>query len=404
MTDTVSPEAELGRPLAGLRVIDCSRVLAGPFCGSILADFGADVVRVEHPTPKDEVRVWQPARNGYSAAFLAVNHSKRSLALDLSRPQGAAILRRLLEQADVLIENFRPGTLERYGIDMAALRHDNPRLIHCAVRAFPAGCAAEGLPGYEASIQAYSGIMSVTGEHDGRPVRCGASVVDLSTGLMSVIAVLSALRDRDRTGRGQYVEPALLRTASNLLAYQIAGYHLDGSMPQRRGSGHDMLVPYRAFDCADGPLFIAAGNDRLWGLLCDVLKLRDANNAVPLPALKERLANRAAVDTMVETATRGWNRLALMEALKAIGIPSAPVNTIADYVADETLRSAGVLDAIAVPELGEITLAGRLFGGEAPPPRRRPAPRIGEHSDAILKAFGVDDREVAELKREGIVR
>src|SRR5688572_21837868 len=234
------PEAPVGArgPLHGIRVVDASRVLAGPFCGSLLADLGADVIRVEHPTKLDEVRTWAPARNGISAAFAAVNHSKRSVVADLTQPAGLEIVRRLLATADVLIENFRPGTLERLGLDKAALKGINERLIHCAIRAFPAGTAAEGLPGYEAYLQAYSGIMSVTGEHDGDPVRCGVSVVDLGTGMASTIAILAALRERDRTGLGQYVEPALLRTATNMLNYQIAGYSMSGKEPQRHGSGH----------------------------------------------------------------------------------------------------------------------------------------------------------------------
>jgi len=399
MTEQTRP----GRPLDGIRVVDASRVIAGPFCGSILADLGADVVRVEHPTPKDEVRSWKPVKNGYAAAFFAVNHSKRSLAVDLTKPQGAAILHKLLKTADVFLENFRPGTLERYGVDVTAVRVANPGLIHCAVRAFPAGCAAERLPGYEASIQAYSGIMSITGEHDGDPCRCGASVVDLGTGLVSVIAILSALRDRDSTGHGQYVEPALLRTATNLLTYQIAGYFMDGSLQQRRGSGHEALTPYRAYPCSDGMLFIGAGNDRLWSILCKVLVL-SPEGEVPFAKLADRIAHREKIDAMIVATASTWKRAALLEALTDAGIPSSPVNTIADYVNEPTLHAAGVLDKIDVDGLGEVVLPGAIFGSEGAPPQRRPAPRIGEHSAEILAALGVKDAELADLKAQGIVQ
>ena len=195
-------------PLAGIRVIDASRVLAGPYCGSLLADLGADVIRVEHPTKRDEVHTWAPVRNGLSATYAAVNHSKRGIALDLALPGGLEVFRRLLRNADVLIENFRPGTLDRLGLTREVLRDLNAKLIYCAIRAFPSGTAAEDLPGYESSVQAYSGIMSVTGDPDGDPVRCGVSCVDIGTGMASTIAVLAALRERDLTGKGQYVEPA----------------------------------------------------------------------------------------------------------------------------------------------------------------------------------------------------
>jgi crotonobetainyl-CoA:carnitine CoA-transferase CaiB-like acyl-CoA transferase len=398
------PEAPVGArgPLHGIRIIDASRVLAGPFCGSLLADLGADVIRVEHPTKLDEVRTWAPARNGISAAFAAVNHSKRSVVADLTQPAGLEIVRRLLATADVLIENFRPGTLERLGLDKAALKGINERLIHCAIRAFPAGTAAEGLPGYEASLQAYSGIMSVTGEHDGDPVRCGVSVVDLGTGMASTIAILAALRERDRTGLGQYVEPALLRTATNLLNYQIAGYTLANTLPQRFGSGHDALVPYKSFQCADGALFIAAGNDRLWARLCDVLPLRAAADPLPFPALATRIANRARVNDLVGAAIAGRRRQDVLDALIAAGIPCAPVNTVGEYASDASLVEAGVLEKVRVSDQ-DIALAGPLFAADFLPRARSSPPAHGEHTEDVLQSLGFDAAEIAKLREHGVV-
>jgi len=389
-------------PLHGIRVVDASRVLAGPFCGSLLADLGADVIRVEHPTKLDEVRTWAPARNGISAAFAAVNHSKRSVVADLSQPAGLEILRRLLATADVLIENFRPGTLERLGLDKAALHGINERLIHCAIRAFPAGTAAEGLPGYEASLQAYSGIMSVTGEHDGDPVRCGVSVVDLGTGMASTIAILAALRERDRTGLGQYVEPALLRTATNLLNYQIAGYTLANALPQRFGSGHDALVPYKSFQCADGALFIAAGNDKLWARLCDVLALRGAADPLPYPTLATRIADRARVNALVGAAIAGRRRADVLDALIAAGIPCAPVNTVGEYASDASLVEAGVLEKVRVADQ-DIALAGPLFGADFLPRARRSPPTHGEHTEDVLQSLGFSAAEIEKLREHRVV-
>lgn len=388
-------------PLAGIRVIDASRVLAGPFCGSLLADLGADVIRVEHPTKQDEVRAWAPVMKGMSATYAAVNHGKRGIALDLASPDGLAVFRRLLATADVLIENFRPGTLERMGLTRAALRDVNAKLVHCAIRAFPAGTAGEDLPGYEASVQAYSGIMSVTGEHDGDPVRCGVSVVDLGTGMVSTIAILAALRERDHTGEGQYVEPALLRTATNLLNYQIAGCSMAGALPRRFGSGHELLVPYRNFQCADGPVLIAAGNDRLWARLAEVLKLRDETGGLPFPTPALRIANRDRVNDLITAAVKGRMREDVLKALKAAGIPCAPVNTVAEYMSDASLETAGVLDRVRIPEVEEALLAGALFGADFLPKKRRPPPKTGEHTSELLQSLGYSTDEIEALRGKG---
>ena len=390
-------------PLAGIRVIDASRVLAGPYCGSLLADLGADVIRVEHPTRQDEVRGWAPVINGMSATYAAVNHSKRGIALDLASPEGVAVFRRLLATADVLIENFRPGTLERRGLARGALHELNATLIHCAIRAFPAGTAGEDLPGYEASLQAYSGVMSVTGEHEGDPVRCGVSVVDLGTGMASTIAILAALRERDRTGEAQYVEPALLRTATNLLNYQIAGYAMSGALPQRHGSGHELLVPYRNFQCTDGTVLIAAGNDRLWGRLAEVLQLRDDAGELPFPTLALRVANRQPVNDLVASAVKQRTRENVLQALKAAGIPCAPVNTVGEYMNDASLEAAGVLDRVRIPEVEETLLAGALFGADFLPNKRRPPPKTGEHTAELLQALGYSQAEIEALRAKGAV-
>lgn len=386
-------------------MLDLSRVLAGPYCGALLADLGADVIRVEHPTQPDEVRSWAPVVSGVSAAFIAVNHSKRGVAIDLSKPEGLTVFRRLLQTADVLVENFRPGTLERLGLGREVMRSINPRLIHCALRAFPEGTSVEDMPGYETSVQAYTGMMSVTGEHEGDPVRCGVSVNDLGTGMAAVIAVLGALRERDRDGVGRYVEPALLRTATNLLGFQIAGYFLADVHPQRRGSGHDALVPYQNFRCSDGALSIAAGNDRLWARLCEVLKLSDAAGGLPYPTLASRVAEREAVVELVGAAVAGWKRHDLWKMLTAAGIPSMPVNTVADYVGDPTLRDAGVLETLEIPGVEKkVTISGPLFASDGPSPKRTPPPGIGEHTVEVMASLGFSRAEIDGLRASGAVR
>lgn len=390
-------------PLGGIRVIDLSRVLAGPYCGSILADLGADVIRVEHPTQRDEVRSWAPAVDGVSAAFVAVNHSKRGMVIDLANAGGAGVFKKLVATADVLVENFRHGTLERFGLGPDTLAGINPRLVHCAIRAFPAGTAGEKLPGYEASMQARTGMMSLTGEHDGEPVRCGVSVVDLGTGLASVIAVLSALRERDRTGRGQRVEPALLRTATNFINYQIAGYSLGNVIPERYGSGHQILAPYGNFHCADGTVLIAAGNDRLWGKLCEVLTLTGADGKQPYPLLALRIANRDAVNTLVSNAVATRKREDVLAVLMSAGIPCAPVNNIAEYMSDATLVTAHVLEKLALSEERSVTLAGPLFAADFLPDKRHAPPRLDEHTDDVLRSLGYADAEIKKLRESSAV-
>ena len=390
-------------PLAGIRVIDLSRVLAGPYCGSVLADLGADVIRVEHPTQRDEVRTWAPVVDGMSAAFAAVNHSKRGVVIDLANAEGAGVFKKLIASADVLVENFRPGTLERFGVGHDTLLGINPRLVHCAIRAFPADTAGEKLPGYEASMQARTGMMSLTGEHDGEPVRCGVSVVDLGTGLASVIAVLSALRERDRTGRGQLVEPALLRTAANFINYQIAGYSLANVIPERYGSGHQLLAPYGNFHCADGAVLIAAGNDRLWAKLCEALALYDSAGNMPYPMLALRIANRDAVNGLVGAAVSARKRQDVLDVLIAAGIPCAPVNNIAEFMSDATLERAHVLDTLRLQDDKSVTLAGPLFAADFLPTNRREPPRLDQHTDEVLRGLGYAETEIQKLRESRAV-
>lgn len=389
-------------PLSGIRVIDASRVLAGPYCGVILADLGAEVIRVDHPFESDEVRRWAPIVNGTSAAFAAMNHSKKGIALDLAHTEGLAVFKELLATADVLVENFRPGTLERRGLSAAVIRELAPQLVQCSIRAFPSGTPMAAQPGYEASMQAITGMMSATGEEDGGPVRCAPSVVDLGTGMASVIAILAALRQRDRTRRGQHVEPALMRTATALLGVQVASCSATGKASPRRGSGHEALVPYRIFACLDGPAFIAAGNDRLWPKLCSVLGIADRAGRVPMPTLAERIAARRQVDSLVENRVRTWQRADLLRALGEHGVPAAPVNTVNEYLEDPAVRDAGVVRDAQIEGAPGVVVAGPLFAG-LPTAERTMAPGLGQHTREVLAGLGLAHDRIDALRRCGAI-
>jgi crotonobetainyl-CoA:carnitine CoA-transferase CaiB-like acyl-CoA transferase len=391
---------EAARSCSGIRIIDLSRVLAGPYCTSILADLGADVIRVEDPAHGDETRVWQPVVDGMSAAFAAVNHSKRSLCLDIRSARGREVLLSLLRHADVLVENFRPGTLARLGLGPAELEAANPRLIHCAIRAFAAGTAMETLPGYEATMQAHSGIMDLTGEADGPPVRCGPSVVDLSTGMAAALGILAALRQRDRTGRGLMVEPSLMRSATSLMGFQIASLSVSDAPPRRYGSGHLTLVPYGTFATTSGPVLVAASNDQLWKRLWSVLA---PGESLPFIELAERVRQREAVNARVAERIATFDRDTLLSLLQDAGIPAAAVQTLSEFVADESLEPARVLASLPLSEGSRVTLPGPLVGGGLATVARRRAPRLGEHSVEILNEIGLAPDDIEALTGAKVV-
>src|SRR5262249_45227217 len=321
--------------LDGVRVIDLSRVLAGPFCGMLLSDMGADVIKVEDTGAGDESRTWPPHKEGESAAFLVINRNKRDLTLDLKTPEGADILKNLVKRADVLIENFRTGTMEGFGLGYDALSAINPGLIYCSISAFGGtGPRKEGA-GYEAPMQAFSGIMSITGEPDGPPVRAGVSFLDLTTGIFSAFGIVNALLYRAKTGQGQRVDGSLLETAVTLLNYHAEGFLLTGAEPKALGSSHPSLAPYRNFRCRDGQwVFIAVANDR-YG------KRRAGDHDLVARRDEERSARNLAggrpgeaLEGAVPEATGRLAREPLLKLLEDAGVPATPVNTVAQVMND----------------------------------------------------------------------
>ncbi|MBI2217001.1 MAG: CoA transferase [Candidatus Rokubacteria bacterium] len=392
-------------PLAGLRVIDCSRVLAGPFCGALLGDLGADVIKIEDPTVGDESRTWPPHKDGEAAGYLVNNRNKRGISVDLKTPEGVEIVRKLARDADVLIENFRTGTMEEFGLGYDALSAMNPRLIYCSVSAFGrTGPRAAGA-GYEALMQAFSGIMSITGEPGGPPVRCGVSFLDLTTGILCALGVVSALHHRAQTGRGQRVDGSLLETAVGLMNFQAEGYLLVGKVPQALGSAHPALSPYRNFRCADGQwVFIAGANDRLWRRLATALGLEWMADDPRFAVNIERVKHRTELEQLVGDAIAGYDRDALIKLLDDAGVPATPVNSVGQALSDPQTQGRAVIRRMAHPKLGDIPVVGfPVSFSEIDPDIRRHAPMRGEHTDEVLAELGYSDADIASLRAKKAV-
>ena len=392
-------------PLEGVRVVDLSRVLAGPFCGALLGDLGADVVKVEDPQAGDESRTWPPHKDGEAAGYLVNNRNKRGISIDLKSPDGVEIVRRLARDADVLIENFRTGTMEEFGLGYDALSATNARLIYCSVSAFGrTGPRAEGA-GYEALMQAFSGIMSITGEPGGAPVRCGVSFLDLTTGILCALGVLSALHHRARTGLGQRVDGSLLETAVGLLNFQAEGFLLAGLVPKALGSAHPSLSPYRNFRCRDGQwVFIAGANDRLWKRLAGALGLGWMADDPKFSANIERVKHRQELEAQLEEAIGAHDREDLLQRLEKAGVPATPVNTVDQVLNDAQTQTRSVIRRMSHPKLGDIPVVGMpLTFSKIAPGIRRHAPSRGEHTDEVLREFGYGAAEIADLRARKVV-
>jgi crotonobetainyl-CoA:carnitine CoA-transferase CaiB-like acyl-CoA transferase len=375
-------------PLDGILVADFSRVLAGPLASMLLGDLGADVVKVERPDGGDDTRAWGPPwREQEATYYLGLNRNKRSLALDLSDAADRELARRLAERADVLIESFRPGLMAGWGLDGETLRAANPGLVTCSVTAFGTGSeAARALPGYDFLVQAMAGLMSVTGEPDGRPLKTGAAVVDLICGLLAVIGIQAALAERARSGRGRHVEVSLMDAGLMALLNQGSAWVLGGVVGQRRGNRHPSITPYETFECADRPLAIAVGNDRLFGRLCEALGLSELAADERFATNSARVAHADDLGARLEAVLRTRPADEWTTALRAAAVPAGPINDVA-----EAFALAQSLGMEPIGEAGGYPLPApplRLDGER--PPIRRPPPRLDEHGAELREWLAGD--------------
>lgn len=382
------------KPLEGLRVLELARILAGPWVGQLLADLGADVVKVERPGAGDDTRGWGPPfiegvdGGDLSAAYFhSCNRGKRSIAVDFETAEGQDLIRKLASHADVVIENFKVGGLKKYGLDYESLRSVNPRLVYCSITGFGQKGPYAARAGYDFMIQGMGGIMDLTGAPDGEPQKIGVAFADIFTGVYSVVGVLSALRRRDATGEGAHLDMALLDVQTSVLANQAMNYLASGKAPRRMGNAHPNIVPYQVFPVADGHVIVAVGNDGQYARFVNVLGRPDLAEDERFRSNAGRVRHRADLVPILTELTLRTTRQALLAALEVQGVPAGPINTVADVFADPQVIARGMkIDLPSPTAKGGVIPSVRspiVMDGE-PMAAGRPSPRLGEHTDEVL--------------------
>jgi formyl-CoA transferase len=391
------------KALEGLRVIDLTQAMAAPYCTMNLADMGADVIKVE-PPGGEETRRGSAQQNGHSGSFNAINRNKRSLTVDLKTPEGVAIIHRLARTADVFVQNYRPGAARRLGVAYEDLKPLNPRLIYCSISGFGATGPYASRGGYDLIAQGMSGIISVTGEEDGRPAKSGVPLSDLAAGLFGAYGILAALEHRERTGEGQLVDTSLLEAAMALTVWESTEYWATGQTPKALGSAHRLAAPYQALRAADGWFAVGATTDKLFAGLCQAIGRPELTADARFATGPRRLDHRRALAAEIEKTTVKESRAHWLARLEAAGVPSGPINTYPEALADpHTLAREMVVDLVH-PGAGRIKNLGvPMKLSDTPGAVDRPAPLLGEHTDAILAELGYDERERRGLRAHGII-
>lgn len=406
-----SPQA-----LAGVRVLDLSRVLAGPWCTQTLADLGADVIKIERPGSGDDTRAWGPPYlkdadgqdTSEAAYFLSANRNKRSLAVDLSRPEGQAIVRKLAGQVDVLVENFKVGDLARYGLDAQSLLAEHPGLVICSITGFGQTGPYAERAGYDYAVQGMGGLMSVTGERDdlpgGGPQKVGVAVADLFTGMYATVAILAALRHRDATGQGQVIDMALFDTQLAMLANLGSNYLCSGKAPTRMGNAHANIVPYQVFETSDGHLILAVGNDRQFAKFCDIAGHPEWAADPRFATNAERVRNRAVLVPMLEAVLRERPRASWLAALEDAKVPCGSINSIGEALGDRQAEARGAVVELPHPLTPQLRVVASPMKLSATPVAYRHAPPLlGQHSEELLREAGCSAEEITAWRAAGVI-
>jgi len=403
-------------PLSHLKVLDLSRILAAPWAGQLLADLGAEVIKVERPGAGDDTRSWGPpflkdadgrdtAEAGY---YLAVNRGKQSITVSLDHPDGQKVVRELAANADIVLENFKAGTLARYGLDAASLRAINPKLIYCSVTGFGQTGPRRDQPAYDFLIQAMGGLMSVTGERDGQPgggpQKVGVPIVDLMTGMYTAVAVLAAVARRDQTGQGETIDIGMLDVQVATLANQAMNYLVSDKVPQRNGNAHPNIQPQDVFRCNDGNVILVVGNDGQFARLCEVLGKSEWVRDERFATNAQRVRNIGVLKAMLDEAFSGYSRAELTAALDRVGVPCGPINTVPEVFEDPQVRDRGMLMHLPHPSGRDVPqVANPIRFSDAPIQYDLPPPLLGQHADKILRDLGYDDDGIAALRASGAI-
>lgn len=406
--------------LAGVRVLDLSRVLAGPWASQILGDLGAEVIKIEHPGKGDDTRAWGPpyleskeddaGGDPLSAYYLSCNRNKKSVAIDIASPEGAALIRRLARSCDIVLENFKVGGLARYGLDYESLKRENEALIYCSITGFGQTGPYAARGGYDFLIQGMSGLMSVTGQPEGtpgsEPLKVGVPVSDLFTGMYATVSILAALHHRDRTGQGQRIDCALLDTQVAVLANQGMNWLVGGQVPRRMGNGHPNVVPYRCFATGDGHIIVAVGNDGQFRALCRLLGRQDLLDDDRFANNPGRQTNRQELEAALAESIAGWDSAGLIAAMAEAGVPAGPINRIDQVFADPQIVARGLVHRLETEGGTTIPVVGfpaRL--SETPASYRQAPPRLGQQTAEILgDLLGLDAAELADLTARAVIQ
>jgi crotonobetainyl-CoA:carnitine CoA-transferase CaiB-like acyl-CoA transferase len=384
------------QPLDDVFVLDLSRILSGPFCTMSLGDMGATVVKVEPPPRGDDTRLWGPPFvNGISSYFLSINRNKRSIGLNLKTPEGQEVLWKLIDRADVLVENFRPGVLEKLGFGYAAVSKRNPRIVYASISGYGQTGPYKDRPGYDVVAQGESGVVDLTGEPDRQPVKVGASIADIVAGLYAYQGILLALLARHRTGKGQRIDIALLDSLISVLTYQAESYLATGRSPKRLGTRHPSIVPYETFETKDGFVNVGAANEKQWQNFCRALGFPDLAFDSRFNTMAGRISNYDELRSILGAEMKKYTRAEAFELLAKYELPVGPINTVAEVLEDPHIHAREMVQELTHPEYGPLRYVGiPVKMSDTPGAMQSPPPRFGEHNRDVLKDLGYDDRAI----------
>ena len=394
------------KALEGIRVLDLTRALAGPFCTLMLGDNGADVIKVEIPGTGDDTRKWGPPFIGEeSAYYLSINRNKRSLTLNLQDAQAQEVFMKLAKDTDVVVENFTPGVMGRFGLDYDAVKAVNPKVVYCSISGFGQDGPYRNRPAYDQIMQGVGGLMSITGEPDGEPQKIGIAVTDIGAGMWSAFAIMAALHHREKSGEGQYIDISMLDAQVAWLTYQAAFFFANGEAPKRMGAAHPTLVPYQAFMCNDGKYInVAVGSERIWGRFCQGMGREDLKDHPDYATNSVRVNNRGAMVSMLQEIFLTRPVAEWVEDLQAANVPCGPINDLADVFADPQVLARNMYLEMAHPTLGSIKQTGLpIKFSLTPGGLDRHPPLLGEHNQEILQSLGYSDADVQSLKDQSVI-